>query len=125
MKTIENIFLVDDDKIYLHVTNHTLKKTLPKVKVHSFLMAQDALDQIEVVQPDIIFLDLNMPLMDGWEFLEALAKKDIATKINIFICSSSIDITDKERASAHPLIKSYIEKPLDASKIQKAIQEIT
>jgi CheY-like chemotaxis protein len=124
MKTIENVFLVDDDKIYLHVTNHAMKKAAPQAQVHSFMMAQDALDQVEAIQPDIIFLDLNMPLMDGWEFLDALEKKSLINKVCVFICSSSIDVADKERASTHPLIKSYIEKPLDISKIKKAMEEM-
>jgi CheY-like chemotaxis protein len=65
--------------------------------------------------PEVILLDLNMPVMDGWEFFEIFAQKfpEFAKKTKIFILSSSINPKDQERALKHPNIAAFLSKPLD------------
>ena len=71
--------------------------------------------------PAIIFLDLNMPVMDGWDFLMEMEKLDVSIKENtiIYILSSSIDDKDIARAHAISLVKDYVIKPVDEEKLNK------
>jgi CheY-like chemotaxis protein len=74
--------------------------------------------------PEVIFLDLNMPMMDGWEFFETF-KKDFARfeeKTAIFILSSSINPEDLERAKNEKRIVGFLAKPLNAENLKKAIK---
>lgn len=71
--------------------------------------------------PDAIYLDIEMPIMNGWEFMDEFLKlpEDIRSKINIFIVTSSISNDDKDKAASYPEIKKYITKPLDAEKLNE------
>jgi CheY-like chemotaxis protein len=64
--------------------------------------------------PDVILLDINMPIMDGWDFLEwyKVNKEGFARKIPVFMVSSSIDWRDIERAKSYDSVMDYISKPL-------------
>jgi CheY-like chemotaxis protein len=73
--------------------------------------------------PEIIFLDLNMPLMDGWDFFETF-KREFAhfeEKTKIFILSSSINPTDLERAKNEKSIVAFLAKPLNADNLKKVL----
>jgi CheY-like chemotaxis protein len=75
----------------------------------------------------ILLLDINMPQMTGWQFLQwfdTLAPK-IKNRISIFMVSSSVDPRDMERAAAHPLVKAVLTKPLEIETIVKGIQSLT
>ena len=69
--------------------------------------------------PEIILLDLNMPIMDGWEFLEIFQSKypQFAKKTKVFILSSSINPNDKERARSESLVYGFLSKPLDETEV--------
>ena len=82
----------------------------------------EALSKLEdgvLKAPEIILLDLNMPIMDGWEFLEIFQIRfpEFAEKAKIFILSSSINPSDKERAKSEKLISGFLSKPLDELEI--------
>ena len=71
--------------------------------------------------PDIILLDINMPVMDGWEFMSTydMLQHELLEHVSIYMISSSIFEEDIARAKAHKNIDSYMQKPLNAFKIQK------
>ncbi|MDB5144668.1 MAG: response regulator receiver [Mucilaginibacter sp.] len=74
----------------------------------------------ETTLPDIIFLDINMPSMDGWEFLKQLKKieNNIHKLISVYVVSSSINPYDILRAKKYPFVKEYIIKPVSHEKLR-------
>ncbi|MGV3589859.1 MAG: response regulator [Adhaeribacter sp.] len=114
------IFIIDDDEISIFLTERSLQLGGFKAEITTFLAAEDALEVLknasEEELPNFIFLDLNMPEVDGWEFLaafEQLAKLRSLTKCAIYILTSSLNISDIDRANEHELIKGFIHKPVN------------
>ncbi len=121
-KTETTIMLVDDDKITNFVNERYIKKYDPNIKVSSFMIAREALHAlINEEKPDVIFLDINMPEMDGWGFLDECTLLKIPIKV--FMLSSSIDTSDFERAKEYSMVSDFISKPLTVEKLQTALGE--
>jgi len=120
--------LVDDDLLNNYLTKITLKKSLGEVLINDFTNPENGLEFIRsepVYNPTdgktTLLLDINMPILSGWEFLEAFELFDTSIKeqYNIYILSSSIDLYDKNLAMENPLVLDFIEKPLNKTKIIK------
>jgi len=120
----KNVLLVDDDMICNFITETTLNRLGIAKEVHSALNGQEALDLLnsyflgDVSIPDIIFLDLNMPIMDGFQFIDAFKKLDFPKKekILIVILTSSINPKDLEKAKSLG-IDHYMTKPVNEEKV--------
>ncbi|WP_142685067.1 response regulator [Chitinophaga polysaccharea] len=120
MKLINTIFIVDDDPIHQQIAKIMIERQAISSHIRVFSDAQDVLDFLREnavdVQalPDLILLDLNMPVMDGWEFLEeyAVFQDQLPKQIRIFVLTSSIDEKDKERVNAYSFVTGYLTKPL-------------
>lgn len=76
--------------------------------------------------PDVIFLDLSMPVMDGWEFLKeyALLQPRLKKKIALFIVSSSISPHEVERSKSFQVVTDFLIKPLAKGKIREIINDL-
>jgi CheY-like chemotaxis protein len=125
---VKRILSIEDD-----VTTHLLNKLyLDESKFCEEYIevfnGQGAIDFLETIDnesldkmPELILLDLNMPVMDGWEFLETFEKQypQLTDKTKIYVLSSSINPKDKERAEREKLIVGFLEKPLDFSQIAR------
>ena len=93
----------------------------------SFSDGKEAIDSLKKIIlknekfPDIILLDIEMPILDGWGFMEefAILKPQINAEIKIYISSSSIAIEDKERAQNNPGILGYMSKPVTLDNLIK------
>lgn len=116
-----NYIIVDDDKLVNIFCSMVIKKLNTQAKVVTFEHPESGLEYIEseksisnTISPTILLLDINMPSMTGWEFLERfeLLNDRIKKAINVYILSSSVDERDKERASTLKCIKGYLIKPL-------------
>lgn len=114
----KKIFIVDDDEIFLLIAKANLLHVCGEIEIVTASNGEEALKKISASKPNIVFLDINMPIMNGWEFLEALSDIPKTDSYEIFITTSSVDPTDKRKAASHPLVKGYIEKPLSPEKIQ-------
>jgi CheY-like chemotaxis protein len=126
------IGIIDDDKIYqfmLHkiIRDHKLAERLVPFfdgeKAIQYL--RDNYANIENI-PDILFLDVNMPIMDGWQFMEEYAsiKANINKKIDIFLLSSSVNPIDIERASKISEVSSYLVKPIKLHEVKKIFKNL-
>jgi two-component SAPR family response regulator len=128
MSIEKSYIVIDDDKINNMVCESVIRKLHPNNKVVSFLRAEDALVYLQNSanpKPDIILLDINMPEMDGWEFLETYAKNTSKNEMaRVFILSSSINQADFDKAKKYPEIIDYIVKPFSKDKLLRAIDMI-
>ena len=115
--------LVDDDEMCLLLHKHLIKSTNFHKAPESFNGAQKALDFL-VSLPDndvplVLFLDINMPVMNGWDLLHALQKDCFNKTVYVVIVSSSIDAADKKKAFSFSKVIDFVEKPFDEIAIEK------
>jgi CheY-like chemotaxis protein len=114
------IFLVDDDPINNLINRRLLGKIGIGNYIEEFLIAQEALEKIKQLPKEdslLIFLDINMPVLNGWEFLEKYTALFPDRKDRIVILSSSIDYQDRKKAFEYPIVSGFLEKPLSLEKI--------
>jgi CheY-like chemotaxis protein len=108
--------LIDDNYIDNFVTRRILESSNFAEKIIIEQSAPDAIDSLRdgSIRPDVIFLDLRMPMMNGFEFLQEYDKLNLESKnaIKIFMLSSSLDPTDVKRSSQNKYISQFIHKPL-------------
>jgi two-component system chemotaxis response regulator CheY len=120
-----SIFLIDDDPIYLLLARKIISSADSRFDITEFMHAEDALEFLEsnktnaTLLPNIIFLDLSMPFMDGWAFLEQYEHliPDFAKSAALYIVSSSISPEDAERAKSHEFVKDFLVKPVGRDKM--------
>ena len=74
--------------------------------------------------PDLILLDLNMPIWDGWQFLDEAKDLDLLKDIPLYIITSSTDRSDRDRASQHQLLDRYLVKPLTLDKVKPVLEKL-
>ncbi len=123
--------LVDDDDVYQFTFLRQIKDSDLAKDILMFSDGELAMDFIEGhlaevdSLPDIIFLDINMPIMDGWEFLEEFIrlKPNIGKKIVIYMVSSSIDPSDIDRAKAISEVSDYLIKPIVKEQVKTIIEQ--
>ena len=132
MKSVKTIFIIDDDPIIVFGVKKLLSQigyTRGITAYENGKIAIDALQKLIIEKskmPDVIFLDINMPIMDGWEFLEAFIKLPLLKKVRINIVTSSIDPIDKYRANMyqemtnHPI--SFNNKPIKKIEIKEIMK---
>src|SRR5690606_34041870 len=120
MDQVGLVFIVDDDKIYRYTTEKYIELLKLSNRVKSYADGEEAINSIKANLnnsddlPDIILLDVNMPIMDGWDFIEEYVKlnPDLHKNITLYMVSSSIDERDRERASLINQVSDYIVKPI-------------
>ena len=123
-KKYELIYIIDDDEIFIKITTRLLQLGGICDNFLVFKNGQEALDYIKPrlisSEPlaDMILLDINMPVMDGWEFLDTLQTIPNSEKLNINLISSSIDPLDIRKAESYDLIKNFLTKPISIDKLK-------
>jgi CheY-like chemotaxis protein len=125
MKKQYSTFIIDDDPIFVLLFKKIIEKSERFDRVQNFPDGQYAIEELikmvdnGIVLPDIIFLDLNMPNIDGWQFLDEVQKHSFIEKLNIYIVSSSIDNHEIERAKRYKSVKNFISKPISLDFFEK------
>lgn len=125
---IKKTYIIDDDSIFVFVLKKLLEKHHNFGKVVDFKDGHEALELLfakDSELPCVILLDLNMPLLDGWQFLEKLEKTELKEQLNVFIMSSSIDSKDIEKSKQYTVVKDFISKPINHDKLDKIIVNLS
>ncbi len=122
--------LVDDDPIFVFLTRKVIAETEFAGRIDVFENGKSGIEFLtKVIEskemlPEIIFLDLNMPILDGWGFLEEFIalKPKFAEQITIYIVSSSVSPHDIQRAKAIDVVSDFIIKPITKDKYKDIIK---
>ena len=127
MKKIRAISIIDDDPITVFGIKKMLHSIEASENITTYANGKEAIDGIKLLMqngsgiPEVIFLDINMPIMDGWQFLEEFIALPLVERIRINIVTSSIDPADKQnweryKTQTHHLL-DYKNKPIRRSDI--------
>ena len=133
MKNVKVCCIIDDDPIFIYGTKRIMKEVDFAENIIVYSNGQEAVDGLkEIINekgilPEVIFLDLNMPIMNGWEFLDEYknCQHDESKKTIIYIISSSVDPRDLERVKHYNQVDTYILKPITPDDLAKIISGTT
>lgn len=115
-----SILVVEDDPVTSFLITLKLSQN-GLINVQQVENGVDALMNLQKHCPDLILLDLNMPIMDGFEFLEEKSRQKICPEAKIIILTSSTLMADRKKAEKFPSVKAFMEKPLDNEKIEQIL----
>ncbi len=132
MNKIKTLALVDDDAVFVYLTKIAIEETNLVELIKVFENGLDAITFLEenkdnlAVLPEVILLDLSMPIMNGWQFLEefVMLNPSIGKKITIYVCSSSISPDEVNKAKSISEVTDFIVKPITKEKLIEAICKI-
>jgi CheY-like chemotaxis protein len=116
---MKSVCIIDDDPIFLMLAKRLISLNRFSDVIfeyrdgyEAYLALKQMHDQGEQM-PDVIFLDINMPIWDGWDFLDEIVKLELQLIFEIYLVSSSTSPYDREKAEKYPLIKRFLTKPLE------------
>jgi len=125
-----NVCLIDDDKVYQFTAKMILEATGLTSSIKTFFNGKEAIDFLSNPEnqqadhlPDVIFLDINMPVMNGWNFLEAYEaiKQELPKNIVIYVVSSSVDESDIQKSRSYLAVTDYVIKPINREKYRQLL----
>ncbi|MCM4171998.1 response regulator [Arenibacter sp. TNZ] len=122
------VCIIDDDLVSQFASRYCIEQSISNCRTivcdtaeEVLNMFADPLNNGDVV-PDLIFLDLVMKGMDGWEFLDRLKSGNkVIQKTDIYILSGFVNSNDRARAKEHPMVKGHFDKPLSKSIVEKIL----
>ena len=108
--------VVDDEKVFHLIVGMYIKQNNSSFKLNSFYNGEEIFNYLSDQNnppPSLIFLDLNMPILNGWGFLEKYSEiQDQFNDLSIYLVTSSIDPEDKKKAESYDFVKGFVSKPL-------------
>jgi len=120
---MRKVLLVEDDE----TTNFISKMALQEAGIEDVdeaLNGKQACDYIEKDCPDFIFLDIKMPMMDGWDFLDEMITNGLCKETKVAMLTSSARPEDKKRAEDYDCVIAYLEKPLTKVKVEGVMEKL-
>ena len=129
---IPNVIIIDDDSINNYLSETIIHLDFPEAEIHIFTDPQAGLDYLHteytMTTPNktVLFLDINMPVLSGWDILEIFKNypDTIKNQFEIYMFTSSIAFEDKQRANDNSLVSGFIEKPLSASQLEIIFKDL-
>lgn len=131
MKKIDLLCIIEDEPTHLFITKKMVEMSGIVENIMVYKNGKEAYDKLKAIflnnetLPEIILLDLNMPIWDGWQFLDEFTKIPIKTKIIFYILTSSNSEDDKKRAETYNLNDNYLVKPITLKEIKTILDKIT
>ncbi|GLB52617.1 response regulator [Neptunitalea chrysea] len=131
MKKINLACIIDDDPIFVFGIRRIMEMANFCNGILIYNNGKEALDALtaiiksETSLPELILLDINMPIMDGWGFLDRIMAIEIPKPVTIYIVSSSIDPTDFNKAEEYSSVSNFIVKPVTVEKLKHILKEFT
>jgi two-component system chemotaxis response regulator CheY len=129
MSKFKDVFVIDDDKVFHFIIKKLFSKNNIDINPSFYMNGLEAIEEIKdkisngVTMPDLILLDINMPIMDGWQFLDEFRKTKKTTeggKTIIYLVSSSDSISDINKAKEYQdQVKDYFFKPMTLDDLRK------
>lgn len=104
------LVFVDDDKIQHMINRKNLQRINPYLETHFFDNPYEALQWLKDGKADLLILDVNMPEMQGWDFLDELGKT--GNSVEVKMLTSSMDPMDLEKSKAYSQVSGFLVKPL-------------
>ncbi|EPR66583.1 response regulator [Cyclobacterium qasimii] len=123
--------LIDNDAVNNFLCKLYIKRVSPEIEIVDFILAKECFRYLEEAysnnspKPTVLFLDIIMPIMSGWDFLENfnLLDQKIKDQITIYILSSSVDSKDIDFSANNKYIKEYLVKPITLKAIETVYKE--
>jgi CheY-like chemotaxis protein len=119
------LLVIDDDDINIFIIKKIVEKTGYNVEMISKTNAIDYLAEVlssGETLPQLILIDINMPVLNGWEFLEAYEKLGVPQKVDMYMLSSSVYENDIEKAKTYTMVKGFISKPLSIERLTELLK---
>jgi CheY-like chemotaxis protein len=126
-----NLLVIDDDDINIFIIKKIVEKTGFDIDMVSKSNGQQAIDYLkETISvnkqlPQLILIDINMPVMNGWEFIEAYQTLGIEIPVDLYILSSSVYENDIEKTKSYSSVKGFISKPLSMERLTELIRPLS
>lgn len=125
---LDTILCIDDDPIALMLCKMVINKSQFSKEIITAKNGEEALNYFKIFkqtspekkQPQLIFLDLNMPIMGGWEFLDSFSTEEYSeyNSIKVIILSSTIDPEDLEKSTKYPMVLDFLPKPVSTEMLE-------
>ena len=130
MPKIDTTCLIDDDPIFLYGIKKMMRLANFCDRFITYKNGQDAINALRSIVktnkklPDVILLDINMPILDGWQFLDEFIHIKLPKKIHVYVVSSSKDVREIEKAKAYKQVNNFFIKPISYNDLSHILQEI-
>lgn len=127
MKQVNLACIIDDDPIFIFGTKRLMEIAGFCNEILIYRNGREGLDALSTLiqnrktMPEIILLDLNMPILDGWGFLDEIINIELPKTVTIFIVSSSIDPIDLQKAKEYSQVSNFIVKPVTVENLKKIL----